>query len=86
MDPTVIRTFKIEFQCADYPVAVPIHALEYHHCEYTINVPSVFGTWGGGSGAGFGFGLGLEESRGMTSWELFSMGCPIFNKHCVRVE
>ena len=37
------REFRLEFECADVAVAVPIHALEYSHCHYTVTIPSVFG-------------------------------------------
>ncbi len=37
------RQFRLEFECADVAVAVPIHALEYTHCHYTVTIPSVFG-------------------------------------------
>lgn len=37
------RKFHLDFRCADTPVTVPTHALEYRHCEYTVDMPSQFG-------------------------------------------
>jgi hypothetical protein len=37
------REFRIELSCADNLNAVPQHALETSGCQYTVNIPSVYG-------------------------------------------
>lgn len=37
------RQFNIELSCADKLSPVPLHALEYEACVYTISMPSVYG-------------------------------------------
>ena len=41
--PRVQRQFKLELMCADKLNPVPLHALEYEHCVYTVTIPSVYG-------------------------------------------
>mmetsp|Transcript_15710 Transcript_15710/g.15848 ORF Transcript_15710/g.15848 Transcript_15710/m.15848 type:complete len:328 (-) Transcript_15710:65-1048(-) len=41
--PTTQRKFIIQLLCEDRLSAVPTHAYEYNHCEYTISLPSVHG-------------------------------------------
>lgn len=41
--PRVQRQFNIELSCDDRLNPVPLHALEYSHCVYTVQIPSVYG-------------------------------------------
>lgn len=37
------RKFVLQFSCAEKMSAVPIHALEYEPCVYTVEIPSIYG-------------------------------------------
>jgi len=42
LNPTP-RKFHLHFTCSSSSVAVPVHAYEYQHCEYTVEIPSIYG-------------------------------------------